>query len=299
MPAPAIKGPVPCPYCQGVSPHLISSADVNRRTTAQIFDYYRCSGCDLIFLAPIPADMAPFYKGGYQPIPKDLSRLRALARQDAYRMEPILRHKQGGRLLEIGPWIGIFSCLAEDAGFDVTTIEMNRQCVDFLNQVVGIKALQSSDPAATLGGEIDGKFDVIALWHSLEHLPKPWLVLQRAAERLAPGGILLVAVPNIESYDFSVLKAGWLHLDAPRHLYFYTAAALEELCMASGLKTLELSTTDRLSRILSRDAWHKRASSMVPIKYMRGVLGLLLFQIAKPKYEGRFSGLTAVFTNPA
>lgn len=291
------KTPIPCPYCKGVSSHLVSSTDLNRRTTAQIFDYYQCSACSLIFLDPLPSDMGPFYKGGYQPIPESLSQLRALAMQDAYRMEPILRHKQRGSLLEIGPWIGIFSCNAKDAGFDVTAIETNQQCVDFLQNVVGVKAIQSSDPAETLHA-MDKKFDVIALWHSLEHLPKPWLVLQRAAERLAPGGILLVAVPNVESYDYSVLKARWKHLDAPRHLYFYPAAAIEKICMASGLKTLELTTTDRLSRILSRDAWHTRAVSIIRIKYVRGVLGLLLYATAKRKSEGKGSGLTAIFSNP-
>ncbi len=42
------------------------------------------------------------------------------------------------QLLEIGPWIGIFSCNAKDAGFDVTAIEMDQNCVNFLNDCVGI-----------------------------------------------------------------------------------------------------------------------------------------------------------------
>jgi 2-polyprenyl-3-methyl-5-hydroxy-6-metoxy-1,4-benzoquinol methylase len=288
--------PVACPYCKGVSAHLLSSGDVNRNTTAQVFDYYRCSACDLIFIHPVPDDMGPYYKGGYEPIPKNLSQLRVIAKKEEYRLEPILRYKKRGKLLEIGPWIGIFSCIAKDAGFDVTAIELSQQCVDFLENTVNIKAIQSSDPAETLR-TLDEKFDVIALWHSLEHLPKPWVVLQRAAERLAPGGILLVAVPNIESYDFSVLKAGWKHLDAPRHLYFYTAGSLGRLCLESGLKSLELTTTDRLSRILSKDAWRKKAATSVPIKYVRGVLGILLYQFAKRKCDGKCSGLTAIFTN--
>ena len=106
---------------------------------------------------------------------------------------------------------------------------MNGACVDFLNSVVGVEAIQSSDPAATMSA-MEKKFDVIVLWHSLEHLPDPWFVLQSAAKRLAPGGILLIAIPNIESYDFSVLRAAWVHLDAPRHLFFYTARSLQKLC---------------------------------------------------------------------
>jgi 2-polyprenyl-3-methyl-5-hydroxy-6-metoxy-1,4-benzoquinol methylase len=241
--------------------------------------------------------MGPYYKGGYQPIPGTLSRLRALAKKDYYRMKPLLDHKTKGRLLEIGPWIGIFSCNAKDAGFAVTAIEMDPHCVDFLNNVLGIKAVQSSDPAATMAA-MDESFDVIVLWHTLEHLPKPWLVLQKAAERLAPGGILLVAVPNIESYDFSVLKAAWVHLDTPRHLYFYTARSLEILCSTFGLRTLELTTSDRLSEALSLHAWCMRAHSILPLKYFSRVLGSFLNQIARRKSKGNGSGLTAVFMKP-
>jgi 2-polyprenyl-3-methyl-5-hydroxy-6-metoxy-1,4-benzoquinol methylase len=283
-----------CPYCDGVSAYLLSSCDVNRATNGDIFDYYRCLSCDILFLNPKPQDMGPFYKGGYQPIPKTLSRLRAMAKREDYRMKPLLTYKTRGRLLEIGPWIGLFSCNAKYAGFSVTAIEMNPQCVDFLNDVVGVRAIQSSDPAATMGA-MEESFDVIALWHTLEHLPKPWLVLQKAAERLAPGGILLVAVPNIESFDFSVLKGAWVHLDTPRHLFFYGAQSLEKLCLTLGLQTLQLTTSDRLSEILSLHAWCVRANSMIPIKCFSRVMGSVLYQIAKRKSKGNGSGLTAIF----
>lgn len=286
-----------CPYCEGVSVHLLSSPDLNRRSTPDTFEYYKCSACGLIFLDPQPDDMRPFYKNIYTPIPENLSQLRALAKAEKYRMQSILPYKARGKLLEIGPWIGIFSCNAKDAGFDVTAIEMDAQCVDFLTGVLGVKAIRSSDPALTMDA-MDEKFDVITLWHSLEHLPRPWLVLQKAAERLAPGGILLIAVPNVESYDFSVLRAAWMHLDAPRHLFLYTARELEKLSSVNGLQTLELTTSDRLSRILSKMAWHKRAASILPLKYVRGVIGLIMYRFAQYMSDGKGSGLTAIFINP-
>ena len=291
------KDITPCPCCTGASKHLISSTDVNRKTTAQIFHYYQCIVCKLVFMNPTPGDMAPFYKGGYQKIPKSLDQLRIIAKRERYRLDSILKYKEGGRLLEIGPWMGIFSCNAKDAGFDVTTIEMDSNCIDFLRKVVGVKAIQSCEPESALD-QIEEKFDVITLWHSLEHLPKPWLVLQKAAEKLAPGGILLVAIPNIESYDFSILKEQWLHLDAPRHLFFYPIPWLERVGSANNLQTLEFTTTDRLSEIISRDAWHKVASSRIPIKYVRGVVGLLLYRIARWRRNGHYlgGGLTAIFS---
>jgi 2-polyprenyl-3-methyl-5-hydroxy-6-metoxy-1,4-benzoquinol methylase len=135
----------------------------------------------------------------------------------------------------------------------------------------------------------------------LEHLPAPWLVLQRAAEKLAPGGILLVSIPNIESYDFSVLGAEWVHLDVPRHLYQFPIRWLETLCSGMGLVMLEATTSDRLSRMVSKHAWRMKAVSKIPIRYVRGAVGLLLYQFAKTRHKKKYDGggLTVIFTKPS
>jgi SAM-dependent methyltransferase len=285
-----------CPYCAGPSAHLVTTRDFNRATTELTFEYFQCRQCRLVFMDPIPEDMGAFYQGGYQNIPRDLAELRSVAAQERYRLEPILRYKTSGKLLEIGPWMGIFSCNAKDAGFDVTAIELNRDCVGFLNTTLGITAIQSSDPAATMHG-MQETFEVITLWHSLEHLPAPWLVVQQAARRLAPGGILLVAIPNIESHEFAVMKQHWRHLDAPRHLHFYPPESLVSLCRENGLAPLEVTTTDQLSGALSREAWHLWTSSRVRMKYVRGMArraGVAL-SARKARRSHSGSGITAVF----
>jgi 2-polyprenyl-3-methyl-5-hydroxy-6-metoxy-1,4-benzoquinol methylase len=245
---------------------------------------------------PIPEDLVPFYRGGYQPVPASLSELREIASLERYRLAPILAHKSQGKLLEIGPWIGIFSCNAKDAGFDVTAIEIDSTCVEFLNNCVGIRAVQSANPAETMDS-MSERFDVIALWHSLEHLRDPWLVVQSAARCLAPGGILLIAIPNIESFEFALLGRRWRHLDAPRHLFFYPREALISLCAECGLSVLDFNTDDELSRHLSRDAWHHWARKIIRIKYLRGVVAKLGFYLSVFKTRKRAvgSGITAVF----
>jgi SAM-dependent methyltransferase len=248
---------------------------------------------------PIPDDMRPFYRGGYQEIPAGLAELRVIAAENRYRLDPLLRYKTSGKLLEIGPWIGAFSCNAKDAGFDVTAIEIDQSCVGFLNKCVGIRALQSSNPAVALA-ELKESFDAIALEHCLEHLPEPWLVIQRAAERLAPGGVLLITIPNIESNEFTFLRAGWRHLDAPRHIYFYPLDSLRALARSCGLEELESTTTDQLSMALSREAWHFWAVARFRLKYLRGTIGRLAFLVSKRKAlkDNSGSGITAVFRRP-
>jgi SAM-dependent methyltransferase len=245
---------------------------------------------------PIPSDLAPFYRGGYQKIPRSLLELRRIAARERYRMEPILRYKTGGKLLEIGPWMGIFACNARDAGFDVTAIEIDQNCVDFLNGTVGIRALQSSDPTACLE-KLDERFDAIVLWHSLEHLRNPWLVIQQAARHLVVGGILLVAVPNIESYQYAILKSAWRHLDTPRHLFFYPLGCLKQLCSSYNLALLEETTADELSYALSKDGWQHFANSKIPIRYIRRIFGEFLHAVARgrEKKAKAGAGLTAIF----
>lgn len=288
-----------CPYCAAGSRLVVQSSDRNRHTTDETFRYYQCSSCGLVFMSPIPDNLVPFYEGGYQPIPGSLVELGEIAMAERYRMNPILRHKRGGKLLEIGPWIGIFSCNAKAAGFDVTALEMDQKCVEFLNQELGIRAIQTSDPVSKLAdlNERNDKFDVIALWHSLEHLRDPWRVIEQAAKCLVPGGILLIAIPNIDSYQFSVLKGAWKHLDAPRHLYFYPADALVALCRKHDLSPVEITTADELSRALSRDTWHSLANSLIPVRYVRGVLarGMRYAAALGESRRNRGAGLTAVF----
>jgi SAM-dependent methyltransferase len=285
-----------CPYCDGEARFFVSSTDANRHNTNAVFKYYQCLKCGLVFMHPIPMDMQPFYQGGYQKIPGTLEELRAIAADEKYRLEPILRYKSQGKLLEIGPWIGIFSCNAKDHGFDVTAIDIDQDCIDFLSRVVGVRAIQSADPAGTLT-MMHERFDVIVLWHSLEHLPRPWLVVERAAERLAPGGVLLVAIPNIESYEYSLLKASWKHLDAPRHLYFYPVDSLRKLCLSNGLTELEVTTTDKLSQLLSRDVWHTWISSRILLRYLRRVLEPIIYKLIQKKQnsQNRGTGMTAIF----
>lgn len=291
--------PPPCHGCGGASAHLVTTKDFNRKTTEASFQYFQCHRCRLVFMDPIPDDMRPFYKGGYQQIPASLAELRAIAADDLYRIDPVLRYKSSGKLLEIGPWIGAFSCNAKDAGFDVTAIEIDQNCVNFLNDCVGIRALQSSNPSSTMA-ELQESFDAIALGHCLEHLPEPWLVIQRAAERLAPGGILLITIPNIKSNEFAFLGAAWRHLDAPRHIYFYPPDSLRQLARSCGLEEVELTTTDRLSLLLSREAWHYWAVARFRLKYLRGAIGRLGFLISRRKAlrDNSGSGITAVFRRP-
>lgn len=66
--------------------------------------------------------------------------------------------------------------------------------------------------------DIDGTWAAIVFWHSLEHLRNPGPEIERAAALLAPGGVLVIAVPNADSLQAQLFGDRWLALDLPRHL---------------------------------------------------------------------------------
>jgi hypothetical protein len=83
-----------------------------------------------------------------------------------------------------------------------------------------------------------GPFDVITLWHSLEHVRSPREVLGALSARLARRGRVIVAVPNLDSQQARFFGAKWFHLDVPRHLFHFTPTALERLLDLHGLRVM-------------------------------------------------------------
>jgi len=81
----------------------------------------------------------------------------------------------------------------------------------------------------------DHSFDVVVMWHVLEHVSDPRPTLAEVARILRPGGLFMVAVPNFGSVEARLTRAGWFHLDMPRHLSHHTRASLARILTAAGL----------------------------------------------------------------
>jgi SAM-dependent methyltransferase len=86
-----------------------------------------------------------------------------------------------------------------------------------------------------------GEWAAVVFWHSLEHLREPAAALERASELLRPGGVLVVAIPNRESWQARVLGERWFGLDVPRHLVHLPASTLIEFVGGRGLKIERVS----------------------------------------------------------
>jgi len=206
------------------------------------FAYHGCPSCGLVFIDRPPDDLDRYYKEDYYQVPRSIEELAARARNEHYRIDIIQQFARSGRLLEIGASYGILCYLAKQRGFDVEAIERDEGCCRFLRDTLKIRAHQSSRPEETL--RTLGAFDVIALWHVIEHLTDPWAFLQTAAAALKPGGILVLATPNPESFQFRILRERWPHVDAPRHLWLMPTSCLQSYVRPLKLDLLWSTTED-------------------------------------------------------
>ena len=243
-----------CPLCKTDAKFLFNTKDHNEKITGQVFAYWKCLDCELIFLSDIPANLGEYYQESYYQIPS-LENLSRIARVNKYQIEFILKFVPSGNLLEIGPSFGTFALQAKNAGFKVDAIEMDTRCCEFLSKSVGINAVNSNCPEQAINNL--EKHDVIALWHNIEHLPNPWDFLREAAKNLNPGGILLIAAPNPDSFGFRMLKSMWPHVDAPRHLNLIPIQLLTSFLNPVGLELVMMTTKDKGARSWNRFSWQR------------------------------------------
>ncbi len=287
-----------CPLCQKESQLYLRTMDYNRKISQEQFNYNFCPSCRLIFLSPIPEELGRYYTAEYYPVPRSYEQLEKEAEQDRYKIKIIQQFVSKGRLLEIGPSYGKFALLAKQAGFEVEVLERDKSCCNFLQDVVGIKAINSDNPAESLRNA--KPYDVIVLWHVLEHLPNPWKTLETLAGKLLPGSILVIATPNPDAIQFKTLGRFWTHIDAPRHLSLVPLSLLREKAQFLSLKIILSTTSDDGGLLLNAVGWKDSFANMGSRGFIRKRLrsvGRLISVVASPieRINGLGSAYTAVF----
>lgn len=267
-----------CAACGGDAPLAFVAKDLNRRLTGEDFPYYRCTRCGLVFLHPVPRDLGRYYPGSYHEIPKSVDELLARRSAESYKLEAV-GPGRGRRLLEIGPSYGAFAALAKHEGFEVQAIEMDEACCRFISEVVGIPTQHTADVRAALAGR--QQYDVIAMWHSLEHLPDPWEVLDELPRHVAPGGSLYFATPNPQSLQFRLFGSRWAHLDAPRHVNLIPHRVIEERLARAGMRRVYFTSEDSGARECNLFGWIASVRTSMP-RWQRSRLESLAWKLTIP-----------------
>lgn len=140
--------------------------------------------------------------------------------------------KTNKTLLDVGAGTGDFLLKAKKNGWAIDGVEPNSNA--------RMKALDKGLSLLTSMESIPGKkYQVITLWHVLEHLPDLENQIVRLAWHLEEEGALIIAVPNFRSYDANYYKEFWAAFDTPRHLWHFSRTSIEKLFANNGLKVIK------------------------------------------------------------
>ena len=127
-----------------------------------------------------------------------------------------------GRILDIGAGTGDFLLEAKNQNWDILGIEPN----DKAKGIAVGKGIKFGDTIEKLESN---SFDVITMWHVLEHVPDVEHQVAELKRLLKPSGTIIIAVPNFKSYDAKYYKEFWAAYDVPRHLWHFSKTAIEKL----------------------------------------------------------------------
>jgi len=211
------------------------------------FTLFRCETCDVAYSVADEAAAEPealyedFYRneiGGRFSFGIEYA-IRALR---LFRAFKIFTLNPGARsVLDIGSGRG-FMLYYLKKYFGCTTAigtQISRPAVEFARRRLGLEIHDRDLLELPVEPE---RYDVVTIWHVLEHVQRPEEYLQRIFQVLKPGGCLAVEVPNYNSWTRKLTKQYWLGLDLDYHLYFFSPATLSRLLEKHGFRIEKIHT---------------------------------------------------------
>lgn len=199
--------------------------------SGQSFRIVTCAACSVSWTSPVPDDMNLYYPEQYRRyVPAVACALSLLYR---WRVRHWCRaFIQPGAALEIGCGDGIMLDALRHRGWRVCGTERTEAMAQNAREKYGLQVYVPPD--RPLPGR--NAYDLIVMFQVLEHLADPVTALRDARELLTAEGRVIVGVPNFASWQARFGHAGWLHLDAPRHLVHFTPAGLATTAARAGLR---------------------------------------------------------------
>ncbi len=189
-----------------------------------------------------------------------------------------------GSLLDVGAGTGDFLNAAKNDGWSISGVEPNSKARSLANQ----KSILLVEDINQLPTQ---KYDVITLWHVLEHVPNLFEYIETLKSLLKENGILIIAVPNYKSYDATYYKEFWAAYDVPRHLWHFSSKGIKKLFAQFNFKlenTLPMTYDAYYVSLLSEKY---KNSSFQKLKALKtGFLSNL-----KAKHSGEYSSLIYCF----
>jgi len=230
-----------CPVCGSSAIHYALKA-VDHTVSGEFFDILQCAGCSVRFTQDIPdvSGIGRYYRSeAYishtntrKGIVNNLYHFaRKFTRTSKKRLIGQTTGLSKGDLLDIGAGTGAFVHYMRGAGWNAAGLEQDTEAIKNAAALFDIEL----KPSASLFELPPEHFDVITLWHVLEHVHPLHEYMEQLKRLCRPDGRIFIAVPNYTSYDANKYDGSWAAYDVPRHLYHFSPASMEVLTKMHGL----------------------------------------------------------------
>jgi SAM-dependent methyltransferase len=231
-----------CPLCG--NKHLKPLHEVmDWRGSGESFQLLECDSCHFVMTSPRPSDdqLGKYYpKDDYvshTDKPKglfDKVYFQVQKRNLKDKLKKIRKFISQGELLDYGCGAGSFIYFMQQNGWRVQGVELSDEAAKIARQRTGSSVTSPNDFKAP-----QGTFDLITLWHVLEHLPELETRMTDFFSWLKPGGYLYLALPNHRSYDAREYGTEWAAWDVPIHLWHFNRSSIQRLADKFGLNWVE------------------------------------------------------------
>lgn len=148
------------------------------------------------------------------------------------RLDVIERHVASpGRVLDVGCAAGFFLHVAKKRKWDVCGVDISKVCARYAQDNLRINVHNDLFTNVKFSGQ---PFDLITMWDYLEHSITPREDIGRAYELLRPGGVFVVATPDISSIPARIFRSNWIGIKLEEHFYYFSRKVLSGMLRDSG-----------------------------------------------------------------
>ncbi len=288
--------PASCPVCyESDSTPVIESTDFF--LSGESFCIYSCQICGVRYTHPRPDEqtIGKYYQSqnyiSHSASRKGISdSIYYIVRNFTItsKIRLLRRYNSAGNVLDIGCGTGEFMNEVKKSKFNVTGIEPNPEARNLAIKKYGLTVLDETDiENLTLAN-----YDIITMWHVLEHVYDLNSRIIQINRLLSKNGILVVALPNFDSWDAGHYGKFWAAYDLPRHLYHFNQKSIIQLFQKNGFTCIK-------KKPMFFDSFY---ISMVSEKYKTGKQGFLkgifmglISNIWAARHQNNYSSLTYIF----
>jgi 2-polyprenyl-3-methyl-5-hydroxy-6-metoxy-1,4-benzoquinol methylase len=228
-----------CPACgaASISTYLTVS---DHFLSKENFNLDLCGSCNLLFTNPRPTldRIGDYYKSedyvSHSSTKKGfVNKVYGWVRSYTLKKKISLLKElsSGKKLLDIGAGTGHFLAKAKESGYSVLGLEPDE---DARKVALSENGIELKDLSLLHG--LEESFDIISMWHVLEHVYNLQTDLDKIVSLVNRKGVLIIAVPNYTSFDAQYYKEFWAAYDVPRHLYHFSPKSIIPLIESKGLK---------------------------------------------------------------